>query len=149
MARAARFRVAVFALFALPVLAAPASAAYAASAAQNAGAAASSGGMVALAEALVDRLPMDKVDRAAGFFGPVVKKYQHVLWDFQDEYLAADTVAGKAAIIVKYQPKVDEALADAKAMKVPPRYEDEKAGYIRIAEVFAATLRFLVRLAPE
>ena len=108
-----------------------------------------SGGMVAMAEALVERLPAEKLDRAAGFFGPVVKKYQGVLWDFQDEYFEARTISEKAAVIVKYQPKVDEALADAKAMRVPARYEEEKAGYIRVAEVFAATLRFLVKLAPD
>ena len=103
-------------------------------------------GMAALAEALVARLPQDRLYRAAGFFGPVVKKYQPVLLAFQREYEAARTSSAKAAVIVKYAPKVDAALADAKAMRVPRRFEKEKADYIRIAEVFAFSLRSLVRL---
>jgi hypothetical protein len=98
---------------------------------------------VAAAEALVARLPQEKLYRAAGFFGPVVKKYLPTVQAFQRAYAEAPD---KMAVIVRYAPKVDQALADAKAMKVPPRYEAEKAEYIRLAEAFAASLRLLVAL---
>lgn len=97
----------------------------------------------AMAEALVAKLPQDKLYAAAGFFAPVVKKYQPVLDAFQREYAVS---SDRMAVIAKYAPKVDAALADAKAMKVPPRFEKEKADYIRLAEVFATSLRAIVRL---
>lgn len=96
-----------------------------------------------LAEALVARLPQDKLYEAAGFFGPVVRKYRPVIDAFQREYAASDD---RMAVVAKYAPMVDAALAEAKAMKVPPRFEKQKAEYIRLAEVFAASLRAIVRM---
>lgn len=96
--------------------------------------------LTAAAEALVARLPQEKLNRAAGFFGPVVKKHLPTLKAFHREYAAA---SDKSAVIVKFAPKVDAVLADAKEMKVPPRFEKEKAEYIRLGEAFAFSLRML------
>jgi hypothetical protein len=104
---------------------------------------AESNGVARMAEALIEKLPMEKVDRAAGFFGPVVKKYLPVMHAFREEY---ETSNDKAAVIVKYMPKLEAALEDAKAMPVPPRYEAEKADYIRIASSVVSSLRFLCKL---
>ena len=99
-------------------------------------------GMARMAEAIVAKLPTEKVDRAAGFFGPVVKKYRPVVEDFRREY---EVAPDKSAVIVKYMPQLEAALADAKAMKVPAKYEAEKADYIKTASAVVASLRFLCR----
>jgi hypothetical protein len=94
----------------------------------------------AAAEALVARLPQERLNRAAGFFGPVVKKYLPTVKAFHRDYAAA---SNRMAVIVRYAPALDAALADAKKMKVPPRYEREKAEYIRLAEAFVFSLKAL------
>jgi hypothetical protein len=93
-------------------------------------------------EALVEALPAEKIDRAAGFFGPVVKKYLPDMNALQAEY---ERSPEKVAVIARYMPKIEAALADAKAMRVPPRYEAEKAEYIRIASSLVASLRLLCK----
>lgn len=93
-------------------------------------------------EALVEALPAEKIDRAAGFFGPVVKKYLPDMDALQVEY---ERSPEKVAVIARYMPKIEAALADAKAMRVPPRYEAEKAEYIRIASSLVASLRLLCK----
>ena len=82
-------------------------------------------------------LPEEKVNRAAGFFGPVVKKYLPTFQKFQQEYA---TATGKRAIIEKYLPDAQNALAEAKVMKVPAKYEQEKAEYIQMCSAFLSVL---------
>ena len=84
-------------------------------------------------------LPEEKLNKAAGFFGPVSKKYMPIANEFKREYQAA---ANKKAVIVKYLPKAESALTEAKAMKVPAKYAAEKAEYVRMAEAFVAMLKF-------
>lgn len=98
----------------------------------------------AAAEALFARLPQERFNRAAGFFGPVVKKYLPTVKAFHRDYAAA---SNRMAVIVRYAPALDAALADAKKMKVPPRYEREKAGYLRMAEAFVFSLRALTAVS--
>jgi len=88
-------------------------------------------------------LPQDKVERAKGFFGPVVKKYQPIFDRFQSEF---QTAKNKRAVVEKYLPDAESALADAKAMKVPAKYETEKAEYIRMADTFMSVLRVTVAI---
>ena len=89
-------------------------------------------------------MPKEKLNRALGFFGPVTKKYLPVFDQFNTEYL---TGTNKIATVKKYLPKADAALAEAKAMKIPAKYEQEKAGYIRTAETFLSLTKLTVRLA--
>ena len=93
-------------------------------------------------ESIVEALPAEKIDRAAGFFGPVVKKYLPDMNAFQAEYAQSPD---KVAVIARYMPKIEAALADAKAMRVPPRYEAEKAEYLRIASSVVASLRLMCK----
>ena len=44
------------------------------------------------------------------------------------------------------QQKVDEALADAKAMKIPPKYEAKKAEYLKMFEAFVLATKLYVQL---
>lgn len=87
-------------------------------------------------------LPQEKLDRALGFFGPVTKKYMPVFQKFNDEYLAS---TNKMATVRKYLPRARSALDEAKAMKIPAKYEQEKADYIRMGEAFLAVMNFTAR----
>ena len=89
-------------------------------------------------------LPQERVDKMMGFFGPVVKKYLPVFQQFQGEYTAA---AKKLPVVTKYLPKADAALAEAKAMKVPAKYEAEKAEYIGEVEAFLTVVKMSAALA--
>ena len=89
-------------------------------------------------------LPQEKLDRAAGFFGPVTKKYMPMFESFGAEYEAANE---KLPVIAKYLPQAEKALAEARKMRVPPRYETEKAQYIRLFEMILSSARLSVRLA--
>jgi hypothetical protein len=99
--------------------------------------------VAAAAEALMARFPQEQLNRAAGFFGPVVKKYLPTVKAFHREYAAA---TDRMAVIARYAPALDAALADARKMKVPPRYEKEKADYLRLAEAFVFSLKALVAM---
>ena len=95
-------------------------------------------------EALAEKmLPQREVDEMMGFFGPVTKKYLPVFKQFNTEYLAATK---KMPVIVKYVPEAESALAEAKAMKVPAKYEAEKAEYIKMASAFVTMLRLSTAL---
>jgi len=87
-------------------------------------------------------LPEKQLDEAAGFFGPVVKKYQPVMESFRREY---DAAQDKLAVALKYVPQVDAALADARKMKVPPKYEAKKAEYVKMFEAFVLAAKFYVQ----
>ena len=89
-------------------------------------------------------LPTNVLNEAAGFFGPVTKRYMPVFERFGAEYQASPD---KMAVVAKYLPQAESALAEAKRMKVPPRYEAEKAKYIRLFEVVVASARLSVRLS--
>jgi len=88
-------------------------------------------------------LPEKQVNEAAGFFGPVVRKYQPVLEKFRREYAAAKD---KKAVALKYVPQVDAALADARKMRVPAKYEAKKAEYLQMFEAFVLAAKFYVQL---
>ena len=89
-------------------------------------------------------LPQEKLDAAAGFFAPVTKRYMPVFQQFGAEYEAAPN---KLPVIAKYLPRAESALAEARRMQVPPRFEQEKAQYIRLFDMVLASARLSVRLA--
>jgi len=88
-------------------------------------------------------LPQEKMNRALAFFGPVTKKYLPVFNRFNDEYLKS---ANRISVIRKYLPQADAALAEARKMRVPAKYEVEKAEYIQMAEGFLTMTKLTVRL---
>lgn len=92
-----------------------------------------------LAEKMV---PQQKFNEAAGFFGPVTKKYLPVWEKLCREYPAAED---KRAVVRKYIPQVDAALADAKAMKIPPKYEAKKAEYLKMFEAFVLAAKLYAK----
>ena len=89
-------------------------------------------------------LPQEKLDAAAGFFGPVSKKYMPVFERFGAEYEAA---SDKLPVIARYLPQAEKAFEEAKRMRVPPRFEAEKAQYIRLFGMVLSSARLSVRLA--
>ena len=95
-------------------------------------------------EQLAERLfPAERMNRAAGFFGPVVKKYQPVFDRFGAEYAAAPN---KLAVVAKYMPEADRAMAAARRMRVPAKYEQEKAEYLRLFQTLLTSAKLAVRL---
>ena len=82
--------------------------------------------------------PQQKVDELMGFFAPVVKKYLPTFRKFQNEYA---TTSGKLAVVEKYLPDAQSALAEAKNMRIPAKYEQKKAEYIRLLDGFMAVLK--------
>lgn len=104
-------------------------------------------GFAARIESLAESmLPKERVDRMMGFFAPVVKKYMPTFQRFNTEYLAADK---KIPVIEKYLPEADKAVAEAKAMKVPAKYEAEKAQYIGEVESFLNMTRMSMVFAKK
>ena len=96
-------------------------------------------------EQLAERLfPAERLDRAAGFFGPVVKKYQPVFDRFLAEYNAAPD---KMAVVAKYMPEADKAMAAARRMKIPAKYEKEKWEYIRLCQTLLVSAKMAVKLS--
>ena len=87
-------------------------------------------------------LPQEKFNRALGFFGPVTKKYMPVFRRFNEEYQSG---TNKMEVVRKYLPNARSALDEAKAMKIPAKYEQEKAGYIRMGEAFLTVMNFTAR----
>ena len=88
-------------------------------------------------------IPRQKFNEAAGFFGPVTKKYLPVWEDLCRDYLAAKD---KRAVVRKYMPQADAALADAKAMKIPAKYEAKKAEYLKMFEAFIIAAKLYAKL---
>ena len=89
-------------------------------------------------------LPTNVLNEAAGFFGPVTKRYMPVFERFGAEYEASPD---KMTVIAKYLPQAEAALAEAKNMRVSPRFEAEKAKYIRLFDMVMASARLSVRLS--
>ena len=89
-------------------------------------------------------LPTNVLNEAAGFFGPVTKRYMPVFERFGAEYEASPD---KMTVIAKYLPQAEAALAEAKNMRVSPRFEAEKAKYLRLFDVVMASARLSVRLS--
>ncbi len=87
-------------------------------------------------------LPQKKLNDMMGFFGPVTKKYMPVFDQFNAEYLKS---ANKLAVIRKYLPQADAALAEARQMRVPAKYEARKAEYLRLLSGFLSVTRFTAR----
>ena len=87
-------------------------------------------------------LPEKELNEMLGFFGPVSKKYLPVFNRFNTEYLDG---TNKIATVRKYLPQANAALAEAKAMKVPARYEAKKADYIGKLETFLKLVNFATR----
>ena len=88
--------------------------------------------------------PPEKFNHIAGFFGPVTKRYLPTFEKFNDEYLAA---TDKLAVVKKYLPEAEKALEEARRMRVPPRYEAEKAQYIRMFEMLLSSAKLSLRVA--
>ena len=94
-------------------------------------------------EALAEKmLPQKDVDEMMGFFGPVTKKYLPVFKSFNTEYLSG---TNKLATVRKYLPQADAALAEARAMRIPPKYETQKATYLKRLETFLTVVKFTAR----
>ena len=89
-------------------------------------------------------LPQKRVDEMMGFFAPVVKKYLPVFNQFQQEY---QTAQQKLPVVLKYLPKADAAVAEAKTMKVPAKYEAQKAEYISEVESFLSMTKMSANFA--
>lgn len=87
-------------------------------------------------------IPQKELNEAMGFFGPVTKKYLPVFNRFNDEYLSG---SNKIAVVKKYLPKADAALAEAMEMKIPAKYEQQKAGYLQKARAFLTLVKLTVR----
>ena len=90
--------------------------------------------------------PPERMDHVAGFFGPVTKRYLPTFESFNEEYLAAKN---KIPVIEKYMPQAEKALAEARRMRVPPRYEAEKARYIRMFEMLMASAKLATKLSAK
>ena len=90
--------------------------------------------------------PPEKIDHIAGFFGPVTKRYMPTFEKFNDEYLAAKD---KLPVVKKYLPEAEKALDAARQMRVPQRYEAEKAKYIKSFEMLLASAKLSVKLADK
>ena len=89
-------------------------------------------------------LPKKEVDDMLGFFGPVTKKYLPVFKTFNTEYFAS---SNKIATVKKYLPRANDALAEARVMRVPARYEAQKAAYLGKIEGFLSVINLTARLA--
>ena len=88
--------------------------------------------------------PPEKMNEIAGFFGPVTKRYMPVIEKFGAEYEASND---KVGVIAKYLPQAEKALAEARKMKVPPRFKAEKENYIRLFDVVMTSARLAVHLS--
>ena len=89
----------------------------------------------------MEMLPTNAVNEAAGFFGPVTKKYLPTFNAFQKEFKAAKD---KLPVVEKYLPKAREAYAEAKAMKVPVKYVAKKDEYLKMFDQFLSAVSFSV-----
>ena len=87
--------------------------------------------------------PAEKLYHVEGFFAPVVKRYQPVFDSFVAEYAASQN---KLSIVAKYLPDADRALAAARRMKIPAKYEKEKAEYIRLFQTLITSAKVAVKL---
>jgi len=100
-----------------------------------------------LAERALEALvPTNMVNEAAGFFGPVAKKYMPQFEAFEREYMVS---SDKFAVVEKFLPVAADALADARKMRVPPRYEKKKAEYIKFFESAYAAANLTVKLRAK
>ena len=100
-----------------------------------------------LAERALEALvPVDMANEAAGFFGPVAKKYMPQFEAFEREYMVS---SNKIAVVEKFLPVAADALSDARKMRVPPRYEKKKAEYIKFFESAYAAAKFTVELREK
>lgn len=87
-------------------------------------------------------VPQKELDEMLGFFGPVSKKYLPVFRQFNREYLEG---TNKLATVRKYLPKAQAALDEAKAMKVPAKYEAKKTEYVGRLETFMSLVGLTAR----
>lgn len=88
-------------------------------------------------------VPDEKAYAAAGFFGPVTKKYLPKFQAFSNEF---ETSTNRLALIARYLPVAEKALAEARVMRVPPKYEAEKANYLRFFDAALISAKTLLRL---
>jgi len=109
-------------------------------------AAESPGGPTLAERALEALVPTNMANEAAGFFGPVAKKYMPQFEAFEREYMAS---SDKFAVVERFLPVAADALADARKMRVPPRYEKKKAEYIKFFESAYAAASLTVRLRAK
>ena len=62
---------------------------------------------------------------------------------FEREYMAS---SDKFAVVERFLPVAADALADARKMRVPPRYEKKKAEYIKFFDSAYAAANLTIRL---
>ena len=91
-------------------------------------------------EALV---PADIANEAAGFFGPVSKKYMPQFEAFERAYAESPD---KVAVVAKYLPVAEQALAEARQMRVPARYEQTKSKYILLFDSALKAAKLTVKM---
>lgn len=87
-------------------------------------------------------LPQEKLDQAAVMFAPVALKYMPVAEQFRGEFAQSKD---KRAVIVKYMPQAESALAEAKAMEVPPELANDKADFIRTVDALIKVMKFAAK----
>ena len=92
-------------------------------------------------QAVMAMLPTNAVNEAAGFFGPVTKKYLPVFEKFTAEYQSA---TNKFAVVEQYLPKAKAAYAEAKAMKIPEKYAAKKEEYLKMFDRFLSAVDMAV-----
>ena len=92
-------------------------------------------------QAVLSMLPTNAVNEAAGFFGPVTKKYLPTFEKFRAEFR---TTTNKLSVVERYLPKAKEAYAEAKAMKIPEKYAAKKEEYLKMFDKFLSAVDMAV-----
>ena len=83
-------------------------------------------------------MPTNELNEAAGFFGPVSKKYKPTFEKFWADFKSSKD---RLAVLSDYLPKAEAAYADAKAMKVPEKYVAKKNEYLDKFDQFLSTVK--------
>ena len=83
-------------------------------------------------------MPTNELNEAAGFFGPVSKKYKPTFEKFWTDFKSSKD---RLAVLSDYLPKAEEAYADAKAMKVPEKYAAKKEAYLDKFDQFLSAVK--------
>lgn len=93
--------------------------------------------------AVLEKYSAKELREIQGFFAPVVKKWTPVGEKFASEYLAAKN---RNAVLTKYLPQARKVLDEARAMKVPPRYEPRRDQYVTAAEALYTAVSLYLQL---
>lgn len=94
------------------------------------------------AVSFLNRYSEKEIRDLQGFFAPVVRKWTPTGEKFSEEYLVA---TNKSMVISRYLPKARQVVEDARRMKLPPKYEQQRQRYITIAETFLSMVSLYLR----